>query len=171
MTIRRVFQIFDQSGSWFGEQKRCNAEIQINCVGEYNETLLDPGASFLLNFLYVLVFLALIMNLLCFRWKWIAGYFFYLECLTRIVAVSFPNVAGYEDDEIKYVLIFCVDWVVFYTDSGSQIIVCTLTCAYHFYFGLLVAYMKPVTTMTVLLYTGSTIMVFLLGCIMGMIIK
>ena len=171
MTARRVFQIGHQSGSWFGEQKRCNDEVHEGCIGEYNHALMDPGASVLLYALYALVFFAVILNILCFKWKRIACYLFYLECLTRVVAVSFPNVAGYEDDEIKYVLIFCVNWVVFYTDSGNQIIVSTLTCAYHFYFGLMAAYLRPVTGANILLYMGSTIMVFLCGCIVGMIIK
>ncbi len=77
---------------------------------------MDPFASVLLQVLYALVFVALVLNILCFKWRWLARYFLYLECLTRIVAVSFPNVAGYEDDEIKYALIFLINFMCFYTD-------------------------------------------------------
>ncbi len=77
---------------------------------------MDPLATVLPKILNALVFVGLILNILCWKYRWLARYFLYLECITRMVAVSFPNVAGYQDDEIKYALIFALNWVVFYTD-------------------------------------------------------
>lgn len=80
---------------------------------------MDPGADFLNYLLRVLVFVSLILNLLCFKWRSIAGYFFYMESFIRIVATAIPNQAGYDKDEIKYIYVFAVYFIILYTDSGK----------------------------------------------------
>lgn len=132
---------------------------------------MDPGADFLNYLLRTLVFVSLILNLLCFKWRGIAGYLFYMESLIRIVATAIPNQAGYDKDEIKYMYVYAVYFVVLYTDSGKQIIVGCIVCAYSLFFGLSVAYLKPLTIGTFILYILVTFVYFVFSSVLAMILK
>ena len=97
LTILRVVHIFS-GGSWFQSRERCDSETEppktSDCLGKYNEAVMDPIADFFFYALHVLVAVSIVLSLLCFKWRWIAGYFLYLECLIRICAVCFPNQSG-----------------------------------------------------------------------------
>ena len=64
-----------------------------------------------------------------------------------------------------------MSFVSFYTDSGYQIIVISLTCAYCLYFGLSVAYDRPMTSGTFLVYLMVTFCVVLMCVTLGIILK
>ena len=64
-----------------------------------------------------------------------------------------------------------LSFVGFYTDSGYQIIVVPLTCAYCLFFGISVAFDRPMTSGTVLIYLVSTIGVFFVCLTLGIILK
>ena len=110
-------QIIFSSGGWFGEQRRCDSKIIDNCLGDYNESLLDPTANAFNRILKLLVILSLVLSILCYKWKGIALYFYYLEMLTRLIAVAIPNIAGYKSDEVKLLAVHSSLFICYYTDS------------------------------------------------------
>jgi len=64
-----------------------------------------------------------------------------------------------------------IAFVGFYTDSGYQIIVVSLTCAYCLFFGITVAFDRPMTSGTFLIYLVTTIGVFMVCLTLGIVLK
>ena len=64
-----------------------------------------------------------------------------------------------------------ISFVSFYTDSGYQIIVVSLTCAYCLFFGISVAYDRPMTSGTFLIYLITTVCVVVCSLSLGIILK
>ena len=86
--------MISSKGLWFQPLVECTDEIEVNCVKEYNKSLLDPTKDsfrYLLNFLVVV---AVFIDILCYKWRKLANYLLYLECLTCTVATMFPNVGA-----------------------------------------------------------------------------
>jgi len=132
---------------------------------------MDPGADFLNYLLRALVFVSLILNLLCFKWRSIASYFFYIESFIRIVATSIPNQAGYDKDEVKLLYVYAALFLNLYTDSGKEIIFSCISYAYCLIFGLPVAYMRPLTIDSCAIYILIIFLYFVFCSVLGMILK
>ena len=72
-TLIRMVQICFSSGGWFGEQKRCDSDkVKENCIGDYNESVMDPIKTPALWCLYGLVFFSAVLVILCFKCRSLA---------------------------------------------------------------------------------------------------
>lgn len=171
LTAIRTARIFSET-SWFASQERCASDTDTDdCLGKYNEAIMDPIADFFILAAKVLIGVSFVLSLLCFKWRWLAGYFLYLECLIRLCVASFPSQNGQEYDEIYYLITFLISFVCFHSDSGCQIIAFSLTFAYCLFFGISVAYDRPLTFKTCLVYTFTTIGFSITTFVLGIIFK
>ena len=74
----------------------CDDEIEKDCIGEYNTQLMDPIEPYTRVLIKILIVLGAILDLACFKWLRLVNLAFYLECITRLVALLMPNFASYE---------------------------------------------------------------------------
>ena len=122
---------------------------------------------FLLKFLIVV---GLIMDLLCLKYRYFANAFIYLECLTRLAVTFIPNYASYDYDDIGYIMLFTLGFLLFYNDDGKHIICSTLTMAWHMFFAIFVAYNRPYNISSILFNFGAVFLYLILQIALGMII-
>ena len=100
------------------DKKLCGDEFEKDCIGEYNNELLDPIEPYTRASIKVLIVLAVMLDLACFKWLRLANLLFYLECLTRIMALLMPNFAAYEYNPTQYVILFALYFVTLYCNSS-----------------------------------------------------
>ena len=139
----RVFSLIAGVGPWFQEKKFCGGEVQNDCIGVYNEGLLDPIVPIMMNLLKVVIILGTLLDLLIFKWRYLSSLVLHMECLTRLIVLLIPNYASYEHTTATYLYAFTSTFLIYYTDSGSQVIVLTLTFIVHVTFGQAVVYKRP----------------------------
>ena len=111
-----------------------------------------------------------ILDLFCIKYRHLANIFLYLECLTRLIVTFMPNYASYEYDDIGYIVLFVLTFLMFYNDDGKQIFCSTLTMAWHMFFALFVAYKRPYILIEIFFNLGLVLGYFFLQIIIGMII-
>lgn len=149
----------------------CDDEKPIdNCVGEFNETLMKDSEATLRLLLKVIVIIGLLHAIVCIKWRKLANLILYYECFTRILVTFIPNFGSYKYTDTEYVTLFTVIFIFVYCDEGKQIITITLTLAWHLYFGLLVAYVKPFTVGIFVFYLAYIFAFITLVTLVGMII-
>ena len=97
INLVRVFQYTSKSGKWFQEHEICSTEpgereasADTNCVYKFNSDLLESADFFKITIL-VLTMLALLFCILCCKWRVLANYCLYFECVTRTCAWFVPN--------------------------------------------------------------------------------
>ena len=143
-TLIRIVQISFKSGSWFGEQKRCDGDkVKENCIGDYNERIMDPIKTPASYCLYGLVFLSAILVILCFKRRSLAKYFMTLEFTIRLVSVCIPKVGGDGYDETAYLILFAFTFCAYYVGSGPSLIYSTFVYTFSLFFGVAIAYNRP----------------------------
>ena len=76
----------------------CNEEVKEKCIVHYNEKLMDPLTPTTGYILQVLQIPAVIACILCFKWRFIADYFFHAENFIQFVAVMHLSYANYSED-------------------------------------------------------------------------
>ena len=92
---------------------------------------------------------ALILDAACLRWRSLANSFLYLECFTRVLASTIPNWASYEYTQTQYIYLFSLIFLLFFCDSGRQIICSGLVLAWHGIFALFWMYNRPLSVLHV----------------------
>ena len=107
------------------------------------------------------------MAILCvvgYKKRAFADTFVYLESLIRCMSCIFPNRrASVEYDEFQYLI---TNGMVFYTLAsrpGQQSIVTTFLLGFQLFFGLSIAYERPLTPFTVVTYLGVLAMYLSIG--------
>ena len=91
ITFYRAAQALTKTGFWFNEPVGCSSEQFQDCLGSYREDLLEPieGISrFMLRFS---IGVAVVINVLSYKWRFLADYCLYMETFMRLCAVFFPN--------------------------------------------------------------------------------
>ena len=106
---------------------------------------MDPIEPYTRMAIKILIVLAAILDLACFKWLRLVNLAFYLECITRLVALLMPNFAAYEYTPTGYVLLFTLYYVCMYCDSVYQTLFSTCTLVIHLFFDLY-AYNRDITT-------------------------
>ena len=140
----------------------CGDEFSKDCIGEYNSQIMDPLEPYTRMSIKILIVIGALLDLACFKWLSLANLFFYLECITRLVALLMPNFASYEYTPTQYVLLFALYYCCLYCDSVRQTIFSTITLVIHFFFDLY-AYKRDITAGQVLVLLIFT-MIYLIGC-------
>ena len=95
LSIFRCLEIIFSTGNWFGDHEKCSADLTQNCIGTYDENLMEPTRPTCLFVLELLIFLGVFADALCYKWRQLARFFIYLELLCRLMAVMIPNTYGY----------------------------------------------------------------------------
>ena len=145
-------------GGWYMKQHQCEDRSllceQDDCLGPYAKELLDPGEDFFRILLIVLTILSIILCVLCYRWRFLANSFVYIEFLIRVTAVMIPNRTSYQHTPIQYLWITSVAYICFFCDEIGHIIVLTVLLAFQSFFAVHVIYLKPFNVGTFFLITG-----------------
>ena len=115
----RMYEVSFSLGAYYSEKIICTDLITTKCVIEYNESLCDPIESSLRILLKIVFFIGLILDFLCFKWRWLARWFIYLEILTRIIASLVPNYASHDATRVHYGYSIMVIFCVFYCLDGK----------------------------------------------------
>ena len=102
---------------------------------------MDPIENLMRMNLVILIVIGIMLDLLCFKWRKLANAFIYLECITRIVALMFPNHANYNYDFIGYMQMLGMTWLFYYCDEPAQLITITVTFGIHLFLGNLLLYL------------------------------
>ena len=105
-----------------GEQHTCNEEKDKNCIGNYNKTLMDPIEDYARFTVQALIIIGALMDIICMKWRHIADWLLYHECLIRSVALLIRNWYSWEQTAIDITMMFVVVYFGQYCDSGWQII-------------------------------------------------
>ena len=94
-TIVRFWQMVRSEGAWFQDEPKCSTENYYDCLGPYNEKLIDPILQYSRNTLTVLMILSAILCIICYKKRDLANSFMVLECLIRTVVIFKPNTVTY----------------------------------------------------------------------------
>lgn len=144
-TFTRITQITTATGGWFGEKIQCNEEITTQCYGEYNEALMDPltpGMGYVLRILHIP---SLIACIACYKWRWLADYFFLVIHLVQCVATVHLNSTGYNENYKDLTAIIMQHYIVYSMNTRRDVFICVISATFQLFVGLNVVYMKPLT--------------------------
>mmetsp|Transcript_28970 Transcript_28970/g.35900 ORF Transcript_28970/g.35900 Transcript_28970/m.35900 type:complete len:151 (+) Transcript_28970:328-780(+) len=75
-----------------------------------------------------MVFVAILLDIASFKWRFMASLILYLELLTRVIASLIPNSYGYASNETDIAGVYVVTMICFYCEGGASILVGALTC-------------------------------------------
>lgn len=85
----------------------CNKEENDrNCLGDYNEALMDPLEHYARFALQILIVAGSILDIACLKWRHIANWLLYHECLLRCVALLIRNRFAQENSIIDITMLF-----------------------------------------------------------------
>ena len=77
--VLRIAQMSLQMGAWFGPKLQCSEEVKTECYGEYNEEMMEPLTPTVGYILRAIIIVEAILCILCFKWRFLADYFFHIE--------------------------------------------------------------------------------------------
>ena len=109
---------------------------------------MDPLEHYARFALQILIVAGSILDIACLKWRHIANWLLYHECLLRCVALLIRNRFAQENSIIDITMLFVWIGVCQYCDSGRQIICLTVSLAFHLVFDSL-AYNRDLTVMVV----------------------
>ena len=105
---------------------------------------MDPLEPVLHKLLIVIVIISVLINIIACKKRWLADSLYYLECITRLVAIMIPNAGGYYYRiGLFHLIVFGSITVVFFTGSGFEVIFSSLVLLFHFIVGASVNYGEP----------------------------
>ena len=80
---------------------------------------MDPLEPMLSKILIMMVIITAIINVVAYKKRKLADSFYYLECITRLVAIMLPNVAGYfYRIDMFHAIVFGPIYVMLFSGSG-----------------------------------------------------
>ena len=183
-SIMRIQLYVFGNGKWFNFKVEDNCKEYIpqltkedieefsgdDCLGPYNNSLLDPYQSQLRVVLLIITVVAFILSIFCYTWRSIGNWFLYIECLTRVMTSLIPNSLTMSEQSFSYTLKYVSIIICFYTDSSNQIIVITLTLAFQLFFVQHFCYLKPFTFVAFFSSLSQIIIFFVCFSFAGMIL-
>ena len=169
-TYFRLAQIIQKDGGWFGPKRPCGGDVKDECIGDYNEDLtnsIETPATWLLKGLVVL---SAILILITCKYRKLIPYFFALECLIRFVAVLLPTTAGFQYNELKYLITFALNFGMYYCGSGYSIIYSTFVYSFSLFYGISMVYNRALNFSQVNLFMACILFYLIFSVCISMII-
>ena len=109
----------------------------------YNEDIIFDGvveySSYLLK---TFIIISLILCTACYRWRYLANSFLYLEICIRICATLVPNASNEQHTHVYTGILSVIMFICFYCDKLGQLVVLTLHLTFALFFGHHVVYQK-----------------------------
>lgn len=144
-TLTRVAQIGTRANGWFAEPIRCSEEITELCYGEYNEKLMDPMTPEMAYILRLLHIPSVIACIACYKWRWLADYFYLVIQVVQCVAVLHLNSTGYNENFKDLSASFIIQYMQYSMNSRRDTITAVISGAFQMFMGLNLVYMRPLT--------------------------
>lgn len=95
LTIFRILAVASGESFWLQKYKKCSAEQFVDCVGDYNQDLLESVEPVFKAVYFVTLALSLLACVICFKKSYMANAFMLLECVIRLCEVFVPQAAHY----------------------------------------------------------------------------
>ena len=150
-----------QKGAWFSNEPKCSAENFYDCLGPFNEELIDPILNWAERVLYILILFSALLCLICYKKRSLASAFITLESLIRICVIFLPNSIQYPQNPVNLTLQMGSLLVMFFVHEASSIISTTLALTLQVFVGWHIVYMKPMTIPEVITDIALILLYFL----------
>ena len=124
---------------------------------------LTPTTGYILQLLHIP---AVIACFLCYKWRFLADYFFHAENLLQFVAVLHLSYSNYSEDFPALFTRISGLYFALVIGYRSEIILLTLNGAFRMFMGLNIVYSRPLTEQEIGLYL-LTSLVLIFVCTLG----
>lgn len=114
--------------------------------------------------------LALLFCILCCKWRVLANYCLYFECVIRTCAWFVPNSNSEKLNVSNLTTLSVIYFLSFYCDQSSQLIFVSVHLAIEIFFGVHFAYREPLSAMLLSLNIAHILIFFLCTMIVAMMV-
>ena len=161
VTVVRLLLIVSNQGAWFSKEPTCQDGQLLNCIGSYNESILDSTQDIFRVLIKIIVGITAVTCVLCYKWRWLGKSFIYLEMCLHISAMFFPNSKNYHSTFYFNTYEAFANCAALYTNQPITIYMYTFTLIMANFFGTNIAYSKPLGFKEVIIYIAAVVFFFL----------
>ena len=158
MSLYRVIQAITKTGHWYEDPVDCSAETFYDCIGRYNEDMLDPIDSKVRFMHRLAIGASVVLCLLAYRWRFLADFCLYFEAFIRLCAQFFPNQASQSHNPQMHCMIAVGSLLLLYSDSAGSMLFLGICLAISIFISYHVVWMHEFTIITLI----SDVCLFLL---------
>ena len=130
--------------AWFQDEKVCDGIEFSKCYRPYNRDLLDATAEPARIIVQVLTVLTVIICILCFKYRSLASTFIYLECLSQIAVLFYPNSNRAWASSYFIYIEYCMYCIFYYCGSMRSFYLVFASMFFATFFNRNIAYLEPI---------------------------
>ena len=162
----RLYGMLTMSISWFQDEKVCDGIEFSKCYRPYNRDLLDATAEPARIIVQVLTVLMVIICILCFKYRSLAGAFIYIEFIIQTAALFYPNSNRSWATDYFIGTEYLLYTTHYYCGSVCSFYYVMAALTFATFFNRHVAYLEPIDGVTIAIKIGSLVGIFFVGAYM-----